>query len=114
MKDVGYGLEVAIFFELACLISLDEALKLFPLEPKFYAFTVYFDKGCFKAKSFSEFLPIFYMLVVLAFWEIWGETGCVDPLVYWSMKFLAGGQAKVLLGIVFGMGSLIKGSLKTY
>ena len=35
-----------------------------------------------------------------------------DPvgLVYCSVKFLAGGQARVLRGIVLGMGSLMKGS----
>jgi hypothetical protein len=34
--------------------------------------------------------------------------------MYWSVKFLAGGHARVLLGMVLGMGSLIKGSLKIY
>lgn len=30
----------------------------------------------------------------------------------WSVKFFAGGQARVLLGIVLGIGSLMKGSFK--
>lgn len=34
----------------------------------------------------------------------------VPDLTNWSVKFLAGGQARVLRGMVFGMGSLMKGS----
>ena len=34
------------------------------------------------------------------------------PLVYCSMKFLAGGHARVLRGMVLGMGSDMKGSLR--
>lgn len=51
-------------------------------------------------------------MVVLGFWARLAVGPVCEELgfVYWSVKFLAGGQAKVLLGMVFGIGSLIKGS----
>jgi len=94
-------------------MSLDEDLKLFPAEPKFYALLILsLDNGCFIAKSFYEFFPAFSILLILGFCDIWGETGWIALFEYWSIKFLAGGQARVLLGIVFGIGSDINGSTK--
>ena len=51
-------------------------------------------------------------MLELAFCDNWWEAAEEDPvgLVYWSVKFLAGGQARVLRGIVLGIGSLMKGS----
>jgi hypothetical protein len=70
----------------------------------------------FIPKSLSDsFLPTFSKLPELGFWlrvGAWGgAAGTVGVVLeYWSVKFLAGGQARVLRGIVLGIGSLIKGS----
>lgn len=67
----------------------------------------------FKLKPFypdsflrSAFYFSVYFVDEILFW-------LVDDLVYWSVKFFAGGHANVLLGIVFGIVSEFKnGSAK--
>lgn len=114
----GGSLVTAKFLLLGCLISLEEVLKLLLLIPKLllsgFKLPLSFIVGLL-LKSFSRsFLPTFSNVLALVFWEIACACWGFADFMYWSVKFFAGGHAKVLLGIVFGIGSLIKGSHRIY
>jgi hypothetical protein len=93
---------------LLILISFEEALKLEAEEPKFvsgFKFWTYLFRGLVEISFSDSFLEIVWKLLVLCLeGSSWAWLACVDGLEYWSIKVLAGGQAKVLLGIVLGMG----------
>jgi hypothetical protein len=93
------------------LISLEEALNPAPVEPKLLSGLTPSLPSGFSAKSFSDsFLEAFSNTAVLGLlesscgWLVWAV------LRNWSVKFLAGGQARVDLGMVLGMASPMKGS----
>lgn len=98
--------------------SLDEDLKLAPVDRRLFSTLAVIVSliGFIEVDSFytASFLAAFSKLAVLGLlersccWLAWVP----EFFVNWSRKFLAGGQASVLLGIVFGMGSLINGSVK--
>ena len=93
-------------------MSFDEALKLLLLEAKLSAFEepLSLPTG-FELKSFSGyFLFTLSKLLELAFWDSWWAAEDPEGLVNCSVKFFEGGHAKALLGIVFGIGSLMNGS----
>ena len=91
-----------MFLTLGCLMSFEELLKCAPDGVKLSIL------GTVSLVPFESLSELFAFVVGAD--DFWGIPCEAAGFTYWSVKFLAGGQARVLRGIVVGIGSLMKGS----